>query len=215
VLVSSMQRVLTHPLEEKFRRINPSNPAFARTVGAVPGGVEFLLAVGYEPLHGQLVLQRHDAALLWLGKASLEAVRNSATYLGAKEATMVQQALQASSESHDAEDAARRQVHLRRVPSEPVEGAAGNALVCFHTPGGAQVWRRFEASCTLEDVANFARSLPGVPLGGGLRLSNVTMAPHKPLDLDRQIGLTVEALDMWPTAHVQISDASACGGGGP
>ena len=75
MLVGSMHRVLTHPNEEKYRRVNPANPAFARTVGVVPGGVEFLMAVGYEPVHGQLVLQRHDAALLWLGKAALEAVR--------------------------------------------------------------------------------------------------------------------------------------------
>ena len=48
-----------------------------------------------------------------------------------------------------------------------------------------------------------------MPLGSSLRLSNVTMAPHRPLNLDSQIGLTLEALDMWPTAHVQVSDADA------
>ena len=209
VLVGSMQRVLSHPTEEKYRRVNPSNPAFARTVGAVPGGVEFLMAVGYEPVHGQLVLQRHDPALLWLGKAALEAVRDTDAYLGSREADEMQRALDQSSQTFDAEDAARRAVYLRRVPPEPLEGAAGNALLCVHTPAGALVWRRFESSSTLEDLANFSRSLSGVPLGSSLRLSNVTMAPHRPLNLDSQIGLTLEALDMWPTAHVQVSDADA------
>ena len=209
VLVGSMQRVLSHPTEEKYRRVNPSNPAFARTVGAVPGGVEFLMAVGYEPVHGQLVLQRHDPALLWLGKAALEAVRDTDAYLGSREADEMQRALDLSSHTFDAEDAARRAVYLRRVPPEPLEGAAGNALLCVHTPAGSLVWRRFESSSTLEDLANFARSLPGVPLGSSLRLSNVTLAPHRPLNLDTQIGLTLETLDMWPTAHVQVSDADA------
>jgi len=209
VLVGSMHRVLTHPNEEKYRRVNPANPAFARTVGVVPGGVEFLMAVGYEPVHGQLVLQRHDAALLWLGKAALEAVRDTDAYLGSKEAGMVQKALDASSQEYSAEDAKLREVHLRRVPSEPVEGAAGNCAICVHAPSGQQIWRRFESSSTLEDLANYARSLPGVPLGASLRLSNVTLAPPKPLSLDTQIGLTLEALDMWPTAHVQISDGDS------
>jgi hypothetical protein len=121
----------------------------------------------------------------------------------------MQRALDLSSHTFDAEDAARRAVYLRRVPPEPLEGAAGNALLCVHTPAGSLVWRRFESSSTLEDLANFARSLPGVPLGSSLRLSNVTLAPHQPLNLETQIGLTLETLDMWPTAHVQVSDADA------
>jgi len=79
VLIGSMAKVIAHPTEEKFRHVNPKNPAFASTVGATPGGIEFLMAVGYEPMHGQLVLQRKDVALLWLGKAELERVRETST----------------------------------------------------------------------------------------------------------------------------------------
>ena len=107
------------------------------------------------------------------------------------------------------EDAARRAVYLRRVPPEPLEGAANKTLLCVHTPAGSRVWRRFESSDTLEDLANFARSLSGVPLGSSLRLSNVTMYPHRPLNLDTQIGLSLYTLEMWPSAHVQVSDADA------
>ena len=107
------------------------------------------------------------------------------------------------------EDAARRAVYLRRVPPEPLEGAANKTLLCVHAPAGSRVWRRFESSDTLEDLANFARSLSGVPLGSSLRLSNVTMAPHRPLNLDTQIGLSLYTLEMWPSAHVQVSDADA------
>lgn len=209
VLVASLSRVLTHPQEEKYRRVNPRNPAFARTVGAVPGGVEMLMAVGYEPLHGQLVLQTHDAALLWLGKEALQRAKASEAYLGDKEGALVERALAASAAEYGAELAARRAACAARVPPEPAEGAAGSAALCVHTPAGAAVWRRFEAGSTLEDVANFARSLDGVPLDGRLRLTNVTIAPHVRLDLDTQIGLDLQALDMWPTGHVRAEHADA------
>lgn len=95
------------------------------------------------------------------------------------------------------------------MPAEPAEGAAGNALLCVHLADGAQVWRRFESCNTLEDLLNHVRSLPGVPLGepSSLRLTNVTMAPHVPLRLDSQLGLTLQALDLWPTGHVRVDAA--------
>jgi len=57
ILITSLSRALEHPNEEKYRTVNPSNPTFKRTVGAQPGGIEFLWAVGYENVHGHLVLQ--------------------------------------------------------------------------------------------------------------------------------------------------------------
>eukprot|EP00324_Dicrateria_rotunda_P000808 CAMPEP_0206157554 /NCGR_PEP_ID=MMETSP1474-20131121/4007_1 /ASSEMBLY_ACC=CAM_ASM_001110 /TAXON_ID=97495 /ORGANISM="Imantonia sp., Strain RCC918" /LENGTH=33 /DNA_ID= /DNA_START= /DNA_END= /DNA_ORIENTATION= len=33
------------------------------------------------------------------------------------------------------------------------------------------------------------------------------MSPPVPLDLDRQKGLTLQALDMWPTGHVKVNGA--------
>ena len=71
-----------------------------------------------------------------------------------------------------------------------------------------QVWRRFESCNTLEDLVNYARSLPGVPLGDSLRLTNVTMAPHVPLDIGRQLGLSLQDLDMWPTGHVRVESVA-------
>jgi len=68
------------------------------------------------------------------------------------------------------------------------------------------VWRRFESCNTLEDVHTFARSLEGCP-PGAVTLTNVTMSPPVPLDLDRQKGLTLQALDMWPTGHVKVNGA--------
>ena len=42
-------------------------------------------AVGFEPMHGYLVNQRQDLALLWLGKSALEALRTNAAYQSSKE----------------------------------------------------------------------------------------------------------------------------------
>ena len=49
-------------------------------MGAAPGGMEFLLALGCEPMHGHLVLQRVDVARLQTGRAALESCRDSVAY---------------------------------------------------------------------------------------------------------------------------------------
>jgi len=143
--------------------------------------------------------------LLWLGKSALEALRSSATYQASKEAAQLDQAIQLSGKEFEEADAKRRAAWLQRVPAEPADGAAGSTLICFHV-GGAQVWRRFESCNTLEDLTCFARSLPKTPVRG-LTLENVTMSPAKPLDIEKQKGLTLQYLDMWPTAHVRVGCA--------
>eukprot|EP00966_Prymnesium_polylepis_P160724 3714786-Prymnesium_polylepis.1 len=205
ILITSLTRALEHPNDEKYRKVNPSNPTFARTVGATPGGIELLWAVGYENVHGHLVLQKRDAALLWLGKSALETTRASTAYQASKEAQQLDKALSLSGQAYEAEDERRRAAWLERVPAEPAEGAAGSSLICVHV-GDTQVWRRFESCNTLEDLACFVRSLPGAPVRG-LTLANVTMSPPQPLSLDTQLGLTLQRLDLWPTGHVRAGSA--------
>ena len=205
VLVASMGRVLNNPTNEKYRTVNPSNPAFARTVGATPGGVDFLTAVGYEPMHGQLVLNKRDPALLWLGKAALEAVRDSNAYLEAKETVEVNKALEQSVVAYDEEDAKRRETFAKRVPPEPTEGSAGSTKICVHV-GESSTWRRFDHDMTLEDVLNYAQSLPGCPSvrhPRELRMADVTTRPAKAFDVDSQLGLTLKHLGLWPSGQVR------------
>ena len=85
-----------------------------------------------------------------------------------------------------------------------VRSAARLAL----TPGGRhrQTWRRFESCSTLEELLLFARSLPCTPLGK-LHLVNVTMSPHVTLDLQSQLGLTLQRLDLWPAGHIRVQAA--------
>ena len=69
-----------------------------------------------------------------------------------------------------------------------------------------QTWRRFESCSTLEELLLFARSLPCTPLGK-LQLVNVTMSPHVTLDLQSQLGLTLQRLDLWPAGHIRVEAA--------
>ena len=114
--------------------------------------------------------------------------------------------LDLSATEYDAEASRRRAAYLARVPDEPAEGAAGSSLLCFHV-GESATWRRFDSANTLEDLLNFARSLPGAP-PRELALSNVTLAPPTPLDLETQLGLTLQRLDLWPTGHLQVERAA-------
>jgi len=202
-LLVSLERALANPDDERCRKVALSNATFQSRVGSVPGGIEFLQAVGYEPMHGYLVLQRRDAALLWVGKTALQEAQRSLAYRHSKEAVQLRAALKLSASEYAAEDARRRATFLARVPEEPPEGEAGNALLCVHV-GESRHWRRFESSSTLEDVLNFARSLPGTPLGSPITLSNITLRPAVRFDVKSQLGLTLQRLELWPTGHLQV-----------
>lgn len=162
-------------------------------------------AVGFEPMHGYLVNQRQDLALLWLGKSALEALRTDAAYQSSKEDAQVRHAMQLSKTEFEVSTETQRAAFLSRVGEEPKEGEAGTAKICFHV-GPTQTWRRFESCSTLEELLLFARSLPCTPLGK-LHLVNVTMSPHVTLDLQSQLGLTLQRLDLWPAGHIRVQAA--------
>ena len=67
--------ILKKPDEAKFRRINLANAAFTKRVGAVPGGITFLTAVGYVKDDG-------ENALVLDADCDLEIVRQGDAELG-------------------------------------------------------------------------------------------------------------------------------------
>ena len=203
ILVTSLTRVLQNPADEKYRTVNIQNKHFQSTVAAAPGGMEFMYAVGFEPMHGHLVLQSRDPALVWIGKSALEQLRGTSSYGASKEALQLQQALALSKVEYETHDEVARAAFLLRVPEEPPEGAAGSTKICVHV-GQEQVWRRFESCNTLEDLLNFVRSLPKAPKRD-LVLDNITTRPPRRLDTAAQLGLTLQRLDMWPSGHVAVS----------
>merc|ERR1719488_347616 len=83
LLHASLSKVLADPHNERYRTVNPQHPAM-QPVANARGGIELLWAVGYEPIHGHLVLQRYDPDRLRQGLAALEQVRRSDAYAAAR-----------------------------------------------------------------------------------------------------------------------------------
>jgi hypothetical protein len=61
-----------HPAEEKYRRVRVTNAKFYAAVGRHLAALDFLRALGFEELNGNLELKRNDPGLLWLGKSTLQ-----------------------------------------------------------------------------------------------------------------------------------------------
>lgn len=204
VLVLSLEKVLAQPDAERFRKIQLSNANFQRTVASAPGGVEFLLAVGYELMHGYLVLQYVRRDVLIGAKAALEAQREGAAYRAAKEQAQQADATEQAQRQRAADKASRRAAHLAKVPAEPPVGEAGSCKICLHV-GDVQHWRRFGSWHTLADLAHFAASL----VDGEISLSNITTRPAQRLDPATHGEFTLQRLDLWPSGHVQVAVAAS------
>merc|ERR1719502_675066 len=82
-----------------------------------------MYAVGFEPMHGHLVLQSRDPALVWIGKSALEQLRGTSSYGASKEAQQLQQALALSKVEYETHDEVARAAFLLRVPEEPAARA--------------------------------------------------------------------------------------------
>ena len=205
LLIASLTKVLAQPHNERFRTVNPAHPAM-RPVADSRGGTEFLWAVGYEPIHGHLVLQRHDPERLRAGLAALQRAKATEEIKEAGQRLQEERARAVASKAQREREDAARSTYRAKVPEEPPEGEAGTSLLCFHI-AGKYVWRRFESCNTVEDALNFVRSLPAVDPNATLLLKNVTQAPAVPLTSDVS-GYTLQRLDMWPSAQVAVEVAS-------
>ena len=208
-LIVSLNKVLDQPNDQRYRNIDMSNRIFQSNVASAPGAIDFLKAVGYVERHrGHLLLSGNiDLERVQTGRSALESIRSSAAYEHSREARQLKHALNVSSSEYEAEVSRRRATFAQRVPDEPVEGAMGSSLICFHVSDGnaneQKVWRRFESCNTLEDLLNFARSLDDAPLSN-IQLSNVTMSPEIPLDEQTMLGMTLQRLELWPTGHIRV-----------
>ena len=78
-LQTILRNALNAPQDDRYRRLRPRNPAFARRLGRFPQALEVLHVAGFhEAVRGSddpvLALQRTDPGLLWL---ALEAVQTA------------------------------------------------------------------------------------------------------------------------------------------
>ena len=207
LLAASVCKVLNEPHNERFRTVNPSHPAM-QPVADARGGVEFLWSVGYEPIHGHLVLQHHDPQRLQQGLAELERVRRGGEYMAAKAKLQAEATSAAARKARKEREASTRRKFLAKVPAEPAAGEAGSSLLCLHVGKGERVWRRFESCNTVEDVLNYVRSLPAVDPDAPVVLKNVTTAPAVSLSAPELQGFTLQRLDLWPSGHVEVCCAA-------
>lgn len=62
-----LKNIVTHPMEEKYRTIKKSNPAFSKRLGGVAGGEALLLASGFtiESVEGNEVYVLRPSAQAW------------------------------------------------------------------------------------------------------------------------------------------------------
>jgi len=208
ILRSSIGKALANPNVEKYKMVNVKNPTFQKHVGNIPGGTELLYAVGYEPLHGHLVLQKTNSTLLQRALSGLEHVQTSKAYTEAKKLAVAEQSrLQAVAQA--AEDARRRRAaFLALVPPEPSTRngpATSCAVVTVQSPSGTKVAsRKFDSELhTLRDLLNFVKSLDSTPVEGNIRLENVTTAPFGMLDIESSLDRSLYSLDLWPVGQIR------------
>lgn len=212
ILEASLTKVLQQPHAERLRKVNVTSGAFFERVASKgTAGVALMYAVGYTPMHGHLVLQNHDAALLRAALETLAAARQTTEYRE-KKAELDGATARRQAASRDEEAArARRAAYLAKVPEEPTAADGASACVITIRVGeskAAGTKRRFDSANTLEDLYNFVRSLEGAP-EGELVVTNVTTRPPKVLDPQTHAQVSLYALDLWPVSQVRVVSAAA------
>lgn len=217
ILHMSLSKVLATPNSERLRKVNVTSGPFKERVSAKnPAGVELLHAVGYEPMHGHLVLQKHEAAVLQRALQELAHARTLSTYLeGKAKLEAVARAQKAAAVDADAA-AKRRASYLALVPAEPSVDEGGASSACVITvklaehadPYTARIGtRRFDSDCTLTDLINYVKSLERAP-DGEIVVENCITRPATTLDPARQGSASLYALDLWPRGQVQVRAAA-------
>lgn len=219
ILHSSLTRVLQQPHSERLRKVNVTQGVFKERVASKStAGVELLYAVGYEPMHGHLVLQKHEPAMLELALSALDATRSSQTYIEGKAAMQSARAQQHAQEKEAAAACARRAARLAKVPAEPEADASSTCVISVRLASHGRTTRtteegnvvssaervgkrRFHSDNTLDDLMNYIYSLPGVP-EGELLLANVTTG--RVVIEPSQGSLSLFALDLWPRGQVEV-----------
>jgi len=191
--------------------VDVTNGVFQKSVASCLGGIELLHTVGFEPMHGHLVLQKHNPQVLKHAIDALNAARSSSEYKEAK--AKREAATNATAAAAAAVEQARvqRAKALAKVPAEPsADDASSCCQVSIQLCDGAPIARRrFDSENVLADLENYVRSLPEVPVGASLRLENITTRPPKEMDLSRQQSCTLYALDLWPVGRVRVLHSSA------
>jgi hypothetical protein len=220
-LLRAVGQLIKDPSNPRYRKLKLGNRVFAETIGASPGGVDFLLAIGFRRVGGGDTLQltdvSYDPVLCVQGLSALEMATQLPEYLRSREAGDFQRAVNAATAdtSGDPAEAVAKSQYRDMVPREPDLGESGCARINVKlgdpASGGSLVERRFAADDVLRDVICFLGShaslIPEKLESGAWELCDTTTFPPTPLDVAGDgdaVRRTLQSLGLWPSATLAV-----------
>lgn len=214
LLIYIFETILKYPKEEKYRSVKTTKPSYVSAIGPCSKAAEdILLLAGFRKSGEYLSLssskQRGEESLLWIAKTSLESQRETDVYKNNKDRLLLLKVMAESKASASAEEMERRNELRKKVPMEPEEGAAGTTRITVFI-GDAVLKRRFTSDDTLNQVVNWigASYSSYMPLkltqSKSCELVDVTLFPHKTVNVKDDGNRTLQALGFWPGAELRV-----------
>ena len=208
-LYKALTALRTDPNNQKFRRIDKSNPGYQRSVASAPGAEALLLVMNFTQIGNTLVLDRSrvDPALLFLGISALEDARKSSEYQEAKRQIQFTNEiktihLQVNSSE---QEALMRANFISKCPTEPPGGRGALVQVGF---GDETIKRRFDGDDVLQDVVNWlgghGSSIPDKLLTREWCLVDKNRFPISPIDVKLNLDKTLQYVGFWPSGKLEI-----------
>lgn len=208
-LYKALTALRTDPNNQKFRRIDKSNPGYQRSVASAPGAEALLLVMNFTQIGNTLVLDRSrvDPALLFLGISALEDARKSSEYQEAKRQIQFTNEiktihLQVNSSE---QEALIRANFISKCPTEPPGGRGALVQVGF---GDETIKRRFDGDDVLQDVVNWlgghGSAIPDKLLTREWCLVDKNRFPISPIDVKLNLDKTLQYVGFWPSGKLEI-----------
>eukprot|EP00511_Aplanochytrium_stocchinoi_P007855 CAMPEP_0204844732 /NCGR_PEP_ID=MMETSP1347-20130617/517_1 /ASSEMBLY_ACC=CAM_ASM_000690 /TAXON_ID=215587 /ORGANISM="Aplanochytrium stocchinoi, Strain GSBS06" /LENGTH=299 /DNA_ID=CAMNT_0051984335 /DNA_START=116 /DNA_END=1015 /DNA_ORIENTATION=+ len=213
-LIFLLEKLLQNPKDPKFKQVNTSKSAFKNSVGKCGHwGPDLLTLLGFQQAGDYYLLKKNfeDPVRLFMGKTSLESVKQSELYLLGKEKIAFRKAVKESIKDASNEEQRRREGFRTDVPVEPPAGAAGTTSVRVYC-GDADVRRNFQSDHTLKGVimwlgATLSSILPEKLDEGEWELVDRSYYPPKLLNVEQVKDSTLMALNIWPSGEIEIQSA--------
>jgi len=230
-LLKSFTTIRDKPTQDKFRNIDMTHSGFVRALSNVPGSLDLLRAVNFQPHYQnpqQLILERHavDPALLYLAISALEQQRSSEEYQSDKALRVFQSQvksiqdgiLTAPGVTNMEEELVQRSAYLSKCPSEPSGGTgallqitmAGNSNSnnSNNSNNNMKLSRKFDGDDTFNDILSFMGAHGTIlPIKLSTRewcIVDLNRYPVVPLDIELNRNKTLSFLGLWPSGKLEI-----------
>lgn len=213
-LLRALAAVQKDPQNDKFRKINKTNPGYQRSLANVPGAEDMLHAVNFRPRGGDhpntlvLLSSMVDPALLYLGISALEQTKQTREYQQGKQKLVFAKQLQEIQNSvNDSEaEALKRADHMSKCPTEPPAGRG--ALMQVSLGPDQTIRRRFDGDDTLSDVLHWLGGhgsvIPDHILSRTWSLVDLNRYPVVPIDCESHRARTLQYIGCWPSGKLEV-----------